>query len=63
MGKDKTTFGVKRCGGATGSDVSHVTKTINHWQATGKLYHLRLRVKCTLFLNHKAWGEPTPHWW
>ena len=41
MGKDKTTFGVKRCGGDTGSDVSHVTKTINHWQATGKLYHLR----------------------
>ena len=25
----------------------------NHrpWQATGKLYHLRLRVECTLFCN------------
>ena len=23
----------------------------NHGQATGKLYHLRLRVECTLFCN------------
>jgi hypothetical protein len=23
----------------------------NHGQATGKLYHLQLRVKCTLFCN------------
>jgi hypothetical protein len=26
-------------------------RTTNHWQATGKLYHLRLRVECTLFCN------------
>ena len=24
-------------------------------QATGKLYHLRLRVECTLFCNLKCW--------
>jgi hypothetical protein len=26
-------------------------KTTDHWQATGKLYHLRLQVECTLFCN------------
>ena len=26
-------------------------RTTGHGQATGKLYHLRLRVKCTLFCN------------
>jgi hypothetical protein len=26
-------------------------RTTNHGQATGKLYHLRLRVECTLFCN------------
>jgi hypothetical protein len=26
-------------------------KTTNHEQATGKRYHLRLRVECTLFCN------------
>jgi len=26
-------------------------KTIDHGQATGKLYHLRLRVECNLFCN------------
>ena len=26
-------------------------RTIDHGQATGKLYHLRLRVECTLFCN------------
>ena len=26
-------------------------RTTDHGQATGKLYHLRLRVKCTLFCN------------
>ena len=33
----------------------------NHrpWQATGKLYHLQLRVKCTLFVIYKAGREPT----
>ena len=31
-------------------------------QATGKLYHLRLRVERTLFVIYKAGGEPTPYW-
>jgi hypothetical protein len=31
-------------------------------QATGKLYHLRLRVECTLFVNYKVGREPTPYW-
>jgi hypothetical protein len=35
----------------------------DHWQATGKLYHLRLRVECTLFVIYKAGREPTPYWW
>jgi hypothetical protein len=26
-------------------------RTTDHGQATGKLYHLRLRVECTLFSN------------
>jgi hypothetical protein len=26
-------------------------RTTNHGQATGKLYHLRLRVECTIFCN------------
>ena len=26
-------------------------RTTDHGQATGKLYHLRLRVECTLFCN------------
>ena len=29
-------------------------RTTDHGQATGKLYHLRLRVKCTLFCNLKS---------
>jgi len=29
---------------------------------TGKLYHLRLRVKCTLFVIYKAGRESTPYW-
>jgi hypothetical protein len=34
-------------------------RTTDHGQATGKLYHLRLRVECTLFfLIYKAGGEP-----
>jgi len=35
----------------------------NHGQATGKLYHVRLRVECTLFVIYKAGREPTPYWW
>jgi hypothetical protein len=29
-------------------------QSISHGQATGKLYHLRLRVECTLFVIYKA---------
>jgi hypothetical protein len=36
--------------------------TTDHAQATGKLYHLRLRVECTLFVIYKAGREPTPYW-
>ena len=32
-------------------------------QTTGKLYHLRLRVECTLFVIYKAGREPTPQMW
>jgi hypothetical protein len=35
----------------------------NMKKATGKLYHLRLRVECTLFVICKAGREPTPYWW
>jgi hypothetical protein len=35
-----------------------VSETTDHGQATGKLYHLRLRVKCTLFVIYKAGREP-----
>ena len=38
-------------------------RTTDHGQATGKLYHLRLWVECTLFLIYKAVHEPTPYWW
>jgi len=37
-------------------------KNTDHGQATGKLYHLRLRVECTLFVIYKAGREPTPYW-
>jgi hypothetical protein len=33
----------------------------HHGQATGKFYHLRLRVKCTLFVIYKAGREPSPY--
>ena len=36
---------------------------IDQGQATGKLYHLLLRVECTLFVIYKAGREPTPYWW
>ena len=35
----------------------------DYGQATGKLYHLRLWVECTLFVIYKAGHEPTPYWW
>jgi len=34
----------------------------HHGQATGKLYHLRLRVECTFFVIDKAGHETTPYW-
>ena len=38
-------------------------RTTDPGQATGKLYQLRLRVECTLFVIYKAGREPTPYWW
>ena len=29
----------------------------------GKLYHLRLRFECTLFVIYKVGRKPTPYWW
>jgi hypothetical protein len=42
---------------------SHSTpeRTTDHGQATGKLYHLRLRVEYTLFVIYKARREPTEY--
>jgi hypothetical protein len=36
--------------------------TTDHGQTTGKLYHLRLRVECTLFVIYTAGREPTSYW-
>jgi hypothetical protein len=36
-------------------------RTTDHGQVTGKLYHLRLRVECTLFVIYKAGREPTQY--
>ena len=41
----------------------YLERTTDHGQATGKLFHLRLRVECTLFVIYKAGREPTPYWW
>ena len=37
-------------------------RTTDPGQATSKLYHLRLRVECTLFCNLQTGREPTPYW-
>ena len=37
-------------------------RTTDHGQATDKLYHLWLRVECTLFVIYTAGREPTPYW-
>jgi hypothetical protein len=37
-------------------------RTIDPGQATGKLYHLRLRAEGTLFVIYKGGREPTPYW-
>jgi hypothetical protein len=31
--------------------LEHPERTTDHGQTTGKLYHLRLRVECTMFCN------------
>ena len=41
---------------------TNLERTTDHGQATGKLYHLRLRVECTLFVIYKAGREPMPYW-
>ena len=33
-------------------------RTTNYEQATGKLYHLRLQVECTIFVIYEAGHEP-----
>ena len=35
-------------------------RTTDHGH-TGKLYHLRLRIECTLFVIYKSEREPTPY--
>ena len=37
-------------------------RTTAHGQATGKLYHLLLRIECTFFVIYKAECKPTPYW-
>jgi hypothetical protein len=38
------------------------SRTTDHGQATVKLYHLRLRIECTIFVAYKVEREPTPYW-
>jgi hypothetical protein len=33
-------------------------RTTDYGQATGKLYHLRMRVECTIFVIYKTGLEP-----
>ena len=40
----------------------YLERTTDHGQTTGKLYHLRLQVECTLFVIYKARRKPTPYW-
>ena len=42
--------------------VEYPERITDHGQATGKPYHLRLWVECTLFVIYKAGREPTPYW-
>jgi hypothetical protein len=46
-------------GGGSREYPERTTDHMDHGQATGKLYHLRLRVECTLFVIYKAGREPT----
>jgi hypothetical protein len=43
-------------------EAEYPERITDHGQATGKLYHLRLRVESTLFVIYKAGREPTPYW-
>ena len=36
-------------------------RTTDHRQTNGKLYHLQLRVECTLLAINKAGPAPTPY--
>jgi hypothetical protein len=38
-------------------------RTTDPGQATGKLYHLRLRVECTFFVINKVERKPMAYWW
>jgi len=59
------------CFNATFSNISTISwrpvlvveEATDHGQVTGKLYYLRLRVECTLFVIYKAGREPKPYWW
>jgi hypothetical protein len=42
--------------------LEYLERTTDHGQATGNLYHMRLRVECTVFVIYKAESEPTPYW-
>jgi hypothetical protein len=37
--------------------VVYLQRTTDHGQATGKLYHLLLRVECTLFCKLQSWAR------
>jgi hypothetical protein len=42
--------------------VEEPERTTDHGQATGNLFHLWLRVECTLFVIYKAGREPMLYW-
>jgi len=44
-------------------EAEYPERTTDHGQATGNLYHLQLRVECTLIVIYKAGREPTTYWW
>jgi hypothetical protein len=43
-------------------EAEYPERTTDNGQATGKLYHLWLRVEWTLFAIYKAERKPTPFW-
>jgi hypothetical protein len=38
-------------------EAEYPEKSTDHGQATGKLYHLRLRVECTFLCNLQSWAR------